>query len=66
MTAGHLAYLIRRSLATEAEVASVDKAHTVYRDRIGLSVVDTDGARWRLHIMREPWARPGTLVTDVR
>ena len=44
MNAERIAYLVRRSLSAEHEVASVTRSvHTVYRDRIALSVVDTDG-----------------------
>ncbi|HSJ44976.1 MAG TPA: hypothetical protein VK923_09875 [Euzebyales bacterium] len=58
MNAERLAYLVSRSLTAEHDVASVSRAHTVYKDRIALSVVDTDGDRWRIHILREPWSAP--------
>ncbi len=60
MNAERLAYLVSRSLTAEHDVASVTRnVHTVYRDRIALSLVDTDGDRWRLYVLREPWSRPG-------
>ena len=58
MNAEHPAYLVTRALGAEADIASVSRAHTVYRDRIALSVVDTDGDRWRIHVLREPWSAP--------
>ncbi|HSJ45543.1 MAG TPA: hypothetical protein VK923_12735 [Euzebyales bacterium] len=60
MTGEHIAYLVCRSLVTEAEIASCDKASTVYRDRVALLAVDRDGGRWRIHVMSEPWAAPAT------
>jgi len=60
VTADRIAYLVTRSLSAEHEVASVTRSvHTVYRDRIALSVVGTDGDRWRLYVLREPWSRSG-------
>ena len=53
-----IAYLVCRSLATAAEIASCDKATTIYRDRVALLAVDRDGGRWRIHVMTEPWAAP--------
>ena len=58
MTGDHMAYLVCRSLATEAEIASCDKTTTIYRDRVVLLAVDHDGGRWRIHVMTEPWAAP--------
>lgn len=59
VNAERLAYLVSRSLIAEHEVRSVTRsAHTVYRDRIALSVVDVDGDRWRLYVLREPWSAP--------
>ena len=54
MNAERLAYLVSRSLTAEHDIASVSRAHTVYRDRIALSVVDTDGDRWRPATWRRP------------
>lgn len=30
----------------------------VYRDRLGLTIRDTAGATWRVHVLRDPWSRP--------
>jgi hypothetical protein len=51
--------LVSRSLTAEHEVASVRRSHTIYRDRIALAVVDTNGGRWRVHVLREAWSAPG-------
>ena len=50
--------LIIRSLTAENAIVDVHRSHTVYNDRVALSVVDTDGDRWRIHILREPWSAP--------
>ena len=39
MTGDHIAYLVCRSLAAEAEIVSWDKATTLYRDRVSLLAV---------------------------
>ena len=58
MTVDRLVGLLIRSLTAEHEVADVHRSHTVYRDRVAVTVVDVDGDRWRLHVLREPWAAP--------
>jgi hypothetical protein len=58
MTGDHIAYLVCRSLTTEAEIVACEQASTIYRDRVSLLAVDRDGGRWRIHVMTEPWAVP--------
>jgi hypothetical protein len=58
VNAERLAELVTRSLSAENEVASVRRSRSIYRDRIALSVVDTDGGRWRVQVLREPWSLP--------
>ncbi|CAN5796289.1 hypothetical protein BH23ACT10_BH23ACT10_39080 [soil metagenome] len=54
MDADQLAYLIRRALTVEAEVARVEATHTIYSDRLALGVEDHDGALWRVHVLMDP------------
>lgn len=56
MTVDRLVELLVRALTVEHEVAEVRRARTVYRDRVGLVVVDVDGLRWRAWVAREPWS----------
>ena len=44
MNAERIAYLIAGNLEIEADVGAVTRAHSSYTDRLGLNVVDTDGA----------------------
>ena len=58
MNVERLVELVISALTAENQVADVHRSHTVYRDRVAVTVVDVDGDRWRLHILREPWAAP--------
>ena len=58
MTVEGLVELVIRSLAEEHDIVDVHLGRSSYPDRVPLVVVDRDGDRWRVYVLREPWSAP--------
>jgi hypothetical protein len=52
-----LVELVIRALTAENQIVDVHQPHR-HGDRVAVTVVDVDRDRWRLHVLREPWAAP--------
>jgi hypothetical protein len=54
LTAERVRDLIARSIIDQEDIVACRTTHTVYADRLALSIEDRAGLLWRVHVLKEP------------